>query len=179
MIFVSKREIRLWAVACLLIFTIYSTLPIVGDILQVIQYSGWGLGLFVLVCCTTLLFVVTEGFTSTPGLKETIVTIVTAIVYLLVLSEIDQPEERIHVVMYGIVALVIHAAFLERSTHGHGVPLSYMAVIGVTAIIGTIDEIIQLGLPNRVFDVHDIWYDVLAAVLSVAFNISLRWARRP
>jgi len=175
--FVSKREIRLWVVVCVAILTIYSTLAIASDWLRIIEYSGWGLSVFILICSVILGFVVTQGLTSFPKLKEIFVTIITVIIYWLILSEIDHTEERIHVIIYGIVALLIHAALKERSAHGQGIPLSNVAVIGITAVIGTIDEVIQLGLSSRVFDIYDIWYDVLAALLAVSFNISLRWAR--
>ncbi|MCY4232287.1 MAG: VanZ family protein [Bacteroidetes bacterium] len=179
MIFVSKREIRLWVIACLCVLTIYSTLTIARDWLLLIESFGWGLILFVLVSTSVLVFVVTQGLRSLPKVKEILVSIVTVVIYWLVISEIDHPEERVHVIIYGIVAFVIHAALIERSIHGKKIPLINLVVIGAVAVIGTIDEIIQIGLSDRVFDIHDIWYDVLAAVLAVTFNSSLRWARRP
>jgi len=175
---VSKREKRLWVMTLLGVLTIYCTLGVVRDWLLMVESSGWDLQVFVLVSSIILVIVVTRGITSVPNLREILVALGIVLVYWLILSQINFPEERIHVIMYGVIALLIHAALLERSAGGQKVPASFFVVIVVTSIFGTIDEIIQIRLPNRVFDVHDILYNFVASVMAVASNTFLRWARK-
>ena len=177
MAFVSKREKRLWVVACLVVLAIYSTLGVVADWLRLLQNSGWGSEVFLFGCCLIFVFVVTQGMTVVPGWKEIIVALGVAVVYSLVLETIDYPEERIHVILYGVVALLIHAALMERPAQRKRALASFIVVVAATTCLGTIDELIQGVLPSRVFDVGDILYNVLAAIMAVTTNTSLRWAR--
>ena len=176
--FVSKREKRLWVVALVGVLTIYSTLGVVRDWFLMVESSGWGSYLFVLVSGIILLIVVTQGMTSIPNLREIGVMTGIILIYWFVFSQMSHPEERIHIIMYGVVALMIHAALLERSSGGQKSSMSFLIVILLTSLFGTIDEIIQIQLPDRVFDVHDILYDSVASVMAVASNASLRWARK-
>ena len=48
----------------------------------------------------------------------------------------------------------------------------------LTGLVGAVDEVIQLFLPNRVFDPVDMVFNVLAAALAVAARAVLGWARR-
>ncbi|MCY3629574.1 MAG: VanZ family protein [Bacteroidota bacterium] len=177
MTFAFTRERRLWTAAVLIVLAIYFTLGPAVEWLRLLQASGWGTGVFLLGCCLLLVFIVTRGMTAIPSREEVTVAIGIAILYSVTLSYIKHPEERIHVIMYGVVALVIYAALLERSVHGGRISTVSIVVIAVTTALGSIDEVLQFVLPNRVFDVHDILYNILASVMAVISNGSLRWVR--
>lgn len=177
MTFAFTRERRLWVATVLVVLTIYFTLGLTVGWLRLLQASGWGTGVFLLGCCLLLVFVVTRGMTVIPSGKEVAVAIGIAILYSVTLSYIEHPEERIHVIMYGVVALLIYAALLERSVHGGRFSLASILVVAITTALGSIDEVLQLVLPNRVFDVHDILYNILASVMAVISNGALRWVR--
>ena len=177
MTFASTRERRLWTATVLIVLAIYFTLGLAVEWLRLLQASGWGAGMFLLGCCLLLVFVVTRGMTAIPSRKEVAVAIGIAILYSVTLSYINHPEERIHVIMYGVVALLIYAALLERPMNGRRISTAAIVVIAITTALGSIDEVLQLVLPNRVFDVHDILYNVLASVMAVISNGSLRWVR--
>ena len=87
-------------------------------------------------------------------------------------------EERTHLIEYGVVAVLILEALTERAGHGRRVPLPAVLAILATALIGAVDECIQAFLPTRVFDVQDIVFNTLAAVMAVATSLALGWARR-
>ena len=176
-LFVSRRERWLWTCAVLVISVVYLTLGVVRDLLQPLEASGWGPCLFLSGCFLVLVFVLTQGMTKRPGWAEIVAGIGIAAVYGFTLMSIALPEERMHLIIYGIVALLIYAALLERSASGQKVFASPVVVVMVTAVLGLIDECLQLALPDRVFDVRDILYDALAAALAVIANASLRWAR--
>lgn len=177
MTFAFTREQRLWTAAALIVLAIYFTLGLTVEWLRLLQASGWGAGVFLLGCCLLLVSVVTRGMTAIPNRKEVAVAVGIAILYSVTLSYIEHPEERIHVIMYGVVALLIYAALLERSVYGKRITTIPIVVVAVTAALGSIDEVLQLILPNRVFDVHDILYNILASVMAVISNGSLRWMR--
>lgn len=160
-----------------IVLVIYVTLGVVVDVLQFLENRIWGAGIFTLGCFMLLLVVVTQGFQRVPGWKEVLTGVGMGAMYAGTLMYIDHSEERIHVIMYGVVALLIYSAFLERATHDRRVPFHVILVIAATAVIGSIDELIQLTLPNRVFDLVDILYNILASVMAVLLNASLRWAR--
>ena len=86
------------------------------------------------------------------------------------------PDERTHLIEYGVVALLIHAALSERADGGGRVPApALLAVLG-TALVGVLDEIIQGVLPGRVFDPWDILFNCLAGLVAVVAIVALRWA---
>ena len=87
-------------------------------------------------------------------------------------------EERTHLIEYGVVALLIHAALTERADGGGRVPAPALFAVLGTALVGVLDEFIQALLPSRVFDPRDTRFNVLAGVLAVAAIVALRWARR-
>ncbi|MXZ16961.1 MAG: hypothetical protein F4069_00825 [Rhodothermaceae bacterium] len=177
MTFAFTRERRLWTAAALIVLAIYFTLGLTVEWLRLLQASGWGAGVFLLGCCVLLVTVVTRGMMAIPSRKEVVVAIGIAILYSVTLSYIEHPEERIHVIMYGVVALLIYAALLERSVPGKRITTVSIVVVAVTTALGSIDEVLQLILPNRVFDVQDILYNILASVMAVISNGSLRWVR--
>ena len=66
----------------------------------------------------------------------------------------------------------------ERSGHGRRVPLPAALAVLATALLGALDECIQAFLPTRVFDIQDIVFNTLAAVMATATSLVLGWARR-
>ena len=53
-----------------------------------------------------------------------------------------------------------------------------MFAVVATALVGALDEGIQVLLPSRVFDPVDILFNVLAGLMAVAASVALAWARR-
>jgi VanZ family protein len=98
-------------------------------------------------------------------------------VYALVFVRMELPEERTHILEYGLVALFVFEALRERSRNlGKPRAVGVMAVV-IAASFGAIDEALQAALPNRVFDLRDIAFNTLAAAMAVAARTSLGWAR--
>lgn len=75
--------------------------------------------------------------------------------------------ERTHLIEYGVVAVLIYEAHRERSSHGRRVPAPALLAVGATALVGILDECIQAFLPNCVFDLRDILFNILAAALGM------------
>ena len=88
------------------------------------------------------------------------------------------PEERTHLIEYGVVAVFIYEALNERANQCCCVGISTPLAVLLTALLGTLDECIQWLLPGRVFAVRDILSNVIAGVMAVITCVALRWARR-
>ena len=87
-------------------------------------------------------------------------------------------QERSHLIEFSVLALIIYSALLERRQNGGTIKMPGVMAITITTLIGVLDEIIQIFLPNRVFDPQDMLFNTLAALLAVGSISSLRWISR-
>ena len=164
-----------------MVVAIYSTLGLAGTLAGALREYGLldasTLGLFALFLLGTT--ILTLGLKVRPGGVEIAVMFGVAFAYLLlVLRSSYLPEERTHLMEYGVVGVFIHAALAERVRQGRRVPLPAVIAVLLTAVLGVVDEGIQWFLPNRVFDPIDMLFNLLAGATSVAAVVALGWARR-
>lgn len=176
--FASDRERRLWAWTAAVVVAIYSTLGLARTLAGVLREEGvlvaaFGLGML-LVGGTVLVM----GLRKRPGGLEIGVALGVATAYYMVLVRMALPEERTHLIEYGVVAVLIHEALKERARGSRHLPGAALLAVVAAAAVGAIDEGIQEFLPTRVFDLEDILFNVLAAVMAVASSTALSWARR-
>lgn len=176
--FTSHRERRLWACALAVIVAIYATLGLARTLAQFLNGTGLGERLFVVACLLVLLVVLTRGWTSRPGIVEIAVAIGVGTAYLLVFVRMAVPTERSHLIEYGILAILIYEALLERVSQGKQVPVPGCWAIVIASAVGVIDEAIQAVWPGRFCDPVDMLFNVLAAAMAVAATAALAWARR-
>ena len=180
-LFSSRRERRLWLWTLAVVVAIYSTLGLAGTLAAALRKYGLldasTLGLFAMFLLGAT--ILTLGLKVRPGGVEIAVMLGVAFAYLLlVLRSTYLPEERTHLMEYGVVGVFIHAALAERVRQGRRVPLLPVIAIVLTAALGAVDEGIQWLLPNRVFDPVDMLFNLLAGTMSVAAVVALGWARR-
>ncbi len=121
--------------------------------------------------------VAARGLRARPGGVEIGVMLGVVTVYFMALARMSFPE-RSHLIEYGVVAVLIHAALSERAGRGRRVPAPALLAVAATALVGALDEAIQVFLPSRVFDPIDILFNTLAAAMAVASSAALGWARR-
>ncbi len=176
--FSSDRERHLWGWTAAVVLAIYATLGLARMLADALGGTGIGAGLFILGCLLVLATVVTQGLKVRPSGAEIGVALGVIAVYLLIFVRMSVPTERSHLVEYGVVAVFVYEALSERARQGRTVPFPALLAVLATAAVGTIDELIQLLLPSRVFDPVDILFNVLAAVMAVATTAALAWARR-
>ena len=176
-LFASARERRLWLWTLVVVVTIFATLGLTGALAEELRDRGLSTAGFALAMLLVGVTVLTQGLRTRPRGLEIAVALGVAVVYLMVLVRMAL-EERTHLIEYGVVAVLILEALRERSSHGRRVPLPALLAILATALIGTLDECIQAFIPSRVFDVQDIVFNTLAAVMAVATSLALGWARR-
>lgn len=176
--FTSDRERRLWFWALAVVAAIYSTL---GPA-QVVAGTLRDRGLLRVSAAVVLLvvgaFVAWRWMESRPGWGEIGVAFGVTFVYLFAMVRILSPEERTHLIEYGVAALLIHRALVERQRIDHRVPAPAVLTLAVAIALGWLDECIQALLPNRVYDLRDVGFNALAATMAIGASLALSWARR-
>jgi len=159
------------------VLAIYSTLGLAGTLAGVLGESPLGPALFVV----SLLLIVgaagTQGLRTRPGTPEIVVALGIAAVYLLLFTRMSIPAERSHLIEYGVIALLVREALVERVKQGRLLPAPAFLAVLLTVPVSLVDESIQALVPNRVFDPVDMLFNALAAVMAVASASALRWAR--
>ena len=178
-LFASGRERRLWLWTLAIVVGIYATIGFGSTVAGVLREGGLleaslFLGGMFLVGAT----VAAQGLRARPAGVEVAVALGVAVVYLLVLMRVASPVERSHVIEYSVLAVFIFEALTERAAQGRSVPVPAVLAVLATALVGAVDEGIQLFVPDRVFDPVDIVFNVLAGVMAVAASLALGWARR-
>jgi VanZ family protein len=107
------------------------------------------------------------------------------VTYLSAWLRIGTLEERTHLFEYGLVAALVHEALVERQENGRWVPRTAVLALVISVLLGWLDEGIQSILPNRVYDIRDVLFNTVAAVMVIGARWALarvrRWAhaRRP
>ena len=176
-VFASRRERRLWAWTLVVVVAIYSTLGLARTVAGILREEGLLVAAFasgmVLVGATVLVL----GLRRRPGGTEIGIALGIAAAYYMVMLRMALPEERTHLIEYGVVAVFIHEALKERAGGGRRVPVPALIAVVGASVVGVIDECIQAFLPSRVFDPEDILFNVLAALMAVASSVALSWAR--
>lgn len=174
----SRREGRLWLWGLVVITAIYATIGRVPAIAAALRdrnaLDNTFFGAFVVV----VVALVAIGLSKRPGPIEIGVGVAVLAVYGMAFLRFGIPEERTHLVEFGVVAVLFYLALVERQANGRRVFSPALLAFALAVGFGVIDELIQLALPNRRFDVRDIGFNVLAALLAIASTAALRWARR-
>lgn len=176
--FASARERYLWLWAAVVVLTIYGTLALRRTLVEFLREEALlGLGF---VCGMVLIGVgvLLLALRVRPRGIEIGVAISVMAVYLMVMLRMAIPEERSHLIEYSVVAALIYAALTERASQGRHVPVPALLAVLITTLVGTVDEGIQWLLPNRYFNLYDILFNLLAAVMAVTASVMMGWARR-
>ena len=177
-LFTSDRERRLWTWTLAVVVAIYSTLGLARTLAGVLRDQGLLVASFAFGMVLVGLTVLVLGLRRRPGGAEIGVAVGIAAVYYMVLVRMALPEERTHLIEYGVVALFIHEALKERSSQGRAIPVPALVAVVAASAVGVIDECLQAFIPGRVFDTEDMLFNFLAAVMAVASAVALGWARR-
>lgn len=177
-LFASDRERRLWAWTLAVVVAIYSTLGLARTLAGMLRDEGLLVAAFALGMVLVGATVLVLGVRRRPGAAEIGIALGIATAYYMVMVRMALPEERTHLIEYGVVAVFIHEALKERTGQGRRVPVPALVAIAAASVVGLIDECIQWFLPSRVFDPEDILFNFLAATMAVASSVALTWARR-
>ncbi len=181
-LFNSKREKRLWLLTLVVVIAIYATLGLAGTLADELRNRDFLDGVSVVAFLVLFGSIAAIGLDRQPDRYEIWVGAGIVAVYGLVVIRIGIPEERTHLFEYGLVAVLIYEALSERLRGPQQASVPGWKVgtiaIAITSTLGLIDEGIQALLPNRIFDLRDVGFNVLAGFMSVASVLSLIWIRK-
>ena len=175
--FTSARERRLWICTAIALMAVFSTLGLARTLATTLADWRFDVSLFLLGCFLILVSILVHGLKPVRSATEIGVAIGIVAVYLLVFVRMTSPTERSHLVEYGVVALFIFEALIERATHGRRIRCPGLVAVIATGLIGVVDELIQLFLPDRVCDYIDMIFNIGAAAMAVTACRALRWAQ--
>ncbi|MEO8275570.1 MAG: VanZ family protein [Thermoanaerobaculia bacterium] len=102
-------------------------------------------------------------------------------VYAACALAMDVPQERLHLVEYGALSLLIREAFAERRRSSPPAARSSsidVLSLGLATAIGWFDECVQGILPNRYYDLRDVAFNASAAALALGAAAALRAAAK-
>ena len=109
-LFASARERRLWLWTLAVVVAIYSTLGLTGTLAGALRENGLLdasiLGLFIMFLLGATIF--TRGISVRPRGAEIAVMLGVTAVYLLLFLRTVLPEERTHLMEYGVLGVLIH-----------------------------------------------------------------------
>lgn len=172
MVFVSQREKHLWIAAGLCLLLIYLSAFVARPVANVLRDANLlraaVLAIF-LIACGLIGFAL---YRSRPGLPATMAAIGMGLVYLLVLAAVPMlPEEKLHFLEFGGVGGLIYLALEERRQRRLSAPRipvgPGLGAVLLTGASGWLDEGLQALLPERYYDLRDVAFNVIAALLAV------------
>lgn len=176
-VFVTRRERRLWLWTGSVVVVLLAGVGLARTLADELRARDLLDSLFVLAFLMIIAGMVAMALRFRPRGLEVGVALGIAAVYLLVLVRMGIPEERTHIIEYGVLALLLHEALREGADHGRGTRLPAVLAVVTAALIGCLDEGLQWFLPTRVFDPVDLGFNALAATLAIGSRLALERAR--
>lgn len=150
----------------LLLATLYATLGVVRPIANALRDSGF-MRVAVASCfaaTAALLGWVIFRRAENRRPRVAISLACAGAVYALVILPLESPEEKIHFIQYGAVALLASAAAPREWSHR----TRFVAAALFTAAAGWVDEGIQALLPSRFYDLRDVAFNASAGLIALA-----------
>jgi hypothetical protein len=176
------REKRLWLAALALTAVTYSTLGVARPVTEALRERNLLRVTLVLVFLGVLVPLGTALVRARPGRREVWVLAATALAYGGLFPLFAKPEEAMHLVQYGLLGgLCYLAASARRDRWGRAGDhrlLPGALAVGLTAVLGLGDEVIQYFLPARFFDWRDVGFNAVAGALAVGALVLRDLARR-
>ncbi len=150
--------IRRWLPVVMWVLVIYTTIPFVRVLREwyVARWDpasiGWAVAA-ILVCAAVVALVFLMRQTQPASRHDVVWIVVSAAIFVAwTFSLRRSPEESVHFLEYGVLAVLIHRA-LRPSIRS---ALVFVAGALIGSLVGTIDEIIQWITPSRYWDWRDL-----------------------
>lgn len=172
--FKSQREKQLWFWVFVLLVSVYSSIGLAPSFINFLQKEGLLSGAFGLGFLIFIFMIFFHGIQSKPNLSKVMIWLGIIAIYILVMVRISLPEERSHLIEYGVVSIFIHRAIQERVKSGGNISHPTLVTIFIASIFGIVDEVIQFFIPSRVFDFRDIVFNVLAVLMAIGGSSMIR-----
>ncbi len=173
MYFTSSREKRFWLFAALVAITIFLTLFVGKPLEKYLMSQNLQAVLFLGGMALVALTIFSHGAHLRIREMDFAILIGLVAIYFMFFFRLGAPE-RSHLIEYSVLAVFIHGALAERANHFQFPSWRAALLAGfITIAIGSIDESLQIFLPHRVFDVNDIIFNGLVAILAIGASMIL------
>ena len=177
-LFTSSRERSLWFGALAAVISIYSTLGLAGTLAQALRHRNLLDTAFFVAFLLIVAAVVGSGLVKRTKWRVVWVALGIIAVYgMLITRMFISPEERTHLIEYGVVAALVYHALIERAGNGRVVPYPAVFAVVLTTVLGWVDESIQALLPDRVYDIRDLGFNALAGIMAIVAILVLTRVR--
>ncbi len=150
---------RRWLPVAAWVTVVFTTIPFVRALREWFAtrwdpaWIGWIVATAIAGASLITLLVIMRRPRKVSGVNVLWIVAVTMVFVFWALSLRRSPEEGVHLLEYGILAILLFRAFRPSMPNG----LVFVAAALATALIGTVDEIIQWVSPSRFWD----WRDLL------------------
>jgi len=192
-LFRTRRERDLWLAVVGVLLLIYSTLSLVRPFTEWLRDQGGLIPALILLFGGVVGWGLRGLWRRRPGRLESLTLVGIGVAYGLLFFALKTPEEAMHFVEYGVVAVLTYEALAERNrdrlrealegelgVEGRSAwPVRWPALgaLLVTGAAGWLDEGIQHLLPSRYYDLRDVFFNAAAGFLAVAAVAGREWAR--
>lgn len=150
----AQQKAARWALG-LWLGLIYSTLGVVRFVVDRLRADGW---LVITVAALfAVAFVACAVIIARKAPRALVTLALIGCVYAAIVANMASPEERTHLLQYGVVGLLSYVSFGR-----------YTYALVFTAAAGWVDEGIQALLPTRHYDLRDVGFNALAGALACA-----------
>ena len=175
-LFSSKREKRLWLYALICWMVILSLLFLGHPLQQLFSNQNIQAGIFLLGMLLVTAITLIHALRQNSQRISVILSLSLLTLFCMFLLRLGLAE-RSHLIEYSILAILIHEALLEGQKKGEALWRAPLIAIGLTSTLGVIDELLQLWIPNRFFDLNDIFFNCFAAIFAVGSKVIVDFAR--
>lgn len=153
-----------WIAALAYVTSIYATLGVVPAPLAYLRSHNLLRFTIALLFAACLAYLLKVMHSRTRNPWRFFGLLVLAGVYATVVTMVRRPEEKIHFIQYGLVG----ALFARALRHHLPRPIAaYGVALAIASVAGWLDEMLQGLLPNRHYDVSDIYLDAASAFLGL------------
>jgi len=182
----DPRGRRWWLLVAGYVMLLFAMQPRLGFVVDDLK-QRWGVAAFDRVMLAAaivagLLFVVLAlRVWRTAGTVDRLLLLAAVALYVLGVSLLEIPQERLHYVEYGVLAGLAYFACRRGTARAMGVWQAALAAILITTGLGYLDEALQGALwERRYFDWRDVLLNGQAAVLGTIAAVPIeRVAKRP
>jgi len=162
----ARSPARSWAVLIVYVLAIFASLPFVRGVVIALQQQnllGGAVTLLYFVAVVAVAYHVVFDVGLSDRIAFLALVLLAGVTGAMILG-LAIPEERIHFIQYGLMALLA-----RRALEWHWQPWQqYVGAFLIAAGAGWVDELIQGLLPNRVYDLRDVAINAVAALLALA-----------
>jgi VanZ family protein len=147
------------------LLAIYATLGYVRVITNALRDRGAlrGSVLTAFALASTVVVILLFRDARNRTFRGAVILMLIGFAYAVVILPMNSPEEKIHFIEYGVVALLAHAASPRTWSSGK----RFVRCALFVAAAGWIDELIQALLPTRFYDLRDVAFNAAAGLIAL------------